>query len=636
MSANPIYVWLASDATQQPTSLEDVGPILQDLEKRSESAGGVLLDKPRTAAFVGLAKALMKQFAAHAFADGEAPWEHDLLKDAKEERGLVMSMEPPTSLMYADMIMRALQKQAKKFGLVVFFHDVGMVFKADGSVIPEQAQPQNELPKPSKRLSAKEVMSLVLKEAEPIFIARGFEAHFYAGASAKNSHSRSYRRDYGPLVQEFSIEIDTRGFADFSLEAWLDLRSTEQSEDFFWAKENSSRCIVRLKSVWENYLQVPLDKRAKTTVETDEERKEFARFMDACFLKTLDELQTIESFVQFKCNPPLHYRISEGSHTVLLWDVRNALYLNSVQRAGRGRKKVHYGRSDEMVVSWVLEQQVAEVSPDGWIDFTRRATPTERGFRLDHEYRIAQSELDLGRFHLSALESCLSQDASGFSVLPIDPQEPLVRRWTRNIGDFRQELRIGLAWSRDVFTESAVCYFYADKIELGYQHIGLRSRGNFAGYASMLVLISDETFKEYGCIVPVENSPWPNYIGFKRNDVFDAALYARCIQAEFIPKLNELATIENFARFIHIAEPKPKPFTREGFPPEELSLSRGSHLHFYDRSIMLAYLTNHPNLKDYQEQWPKERILFINEKGEMAPLAKQIDEILEAIAKAQA
>jgi hypothetical protein len=71
-------------------------------------------------------------------------------------------------------------------------------------------------------------------------------------------------------------------------------------------------------------------------------------------------------------------------------------------------------------------------------------------------------------------------------------------------------------------------------------------------------------------------------------------------------------------------------------PSEEPTLFRGSHLHLYDRSIMLAFLTNHPILKDYQELWLKERQLFINQKGEMAPLAKQIDEMLEAIAKAQA
>jgi hypothetical protein len=91
--------------------------------------------------------------------------------------------------------------------------------------------------------------------------------------------------------------------------------------------------------------------------------------------------------------------------------------------------------------------------------------------------------------------------------------------------------------------------------------------------------------------------------------------------------------LDELAKFILVTEVNSN--ANLSGPQKEPSRSSSSRIHLYDRSIMLAYLTNHPILKDYQEQWPKERTLFINEKGEMAPLAKQIDEMLEAIAKAQ-
>jgi hypothetical protein len=642
MSASPIYVWLASDASQQPTSLEDVGPILEDLEKRSANAGGVTLDKTRTAAFVGLAKALLKKFPTHAFADGELPWEHDLVKDAKDERGLVMNMEPPTSLMYADMIFHVLSKQAKKFGLVVFFHDVGLVFKADGSVLPEQvSQAQEGSPPPRKILSAKEVMSLVLKEVEPAILSRGYSVHVYEGAwASKTRWARTYRRDYGPLVQEFSIEIDTRGTATFSIEGRMDLKSTEQSGEFFWAKEVGYMCRISPHTAWEDYLKVPLnrqDNHARTVIETEEERKKFAGFMDACFLNLLDGVNTVESFDRFISSPPRHYFVHASAHTMVCWWGRNARYLHEVEQTGRGRNKVNWFRSTEMATSWLLEQQISELLPDGQIDFESRVPSSESDLKLDHQNRLSKAELERCTTRLSALEHYLSEGCGGFALLPIDPYEPLIRRWTRNVGALRQELRIALAWSMDRFLESAVCYFYADAIEAGYRQLGLEARGNFAGYASMSVLVSEETFKRYGCFVPPRpNGPTsqPRYVGFTRNDEFDVALFAEFIQNELLPKLNNLSAIERFAQFIHAAEPKTT--VAHGTPPEEPALYRTSHLHLYDRSIMLGYLTNHPILKDYQALWPNERQLFINEKGEIAPLAKQIDVMLAAIAKVQA
>jgi hypothetical protein len=42
---------------------------------------------------------------------------------------------------------------------------------------------------------------------------------------------------------------------------------------------------------------------------------------------------------------------------------------------------------------------------------------------------------------------------------------------------------------------------------------------------------------------------------FHRNEKFDAVLLSKLMQAEFIPKLDQLDTLEEFAKLIHAAEP---------------------------------------------------------------------------------
>jgi hypothetical protein len=209
----PIYVWLAEEANTQPETLKQAFEILRELQAKQYSSGVSGVNEKRRKAFVSLAKALMKRFSPDAEEWGEPTWADftDIVHDANVCEDLVYAMAPwenDLSAEHALQVCVEFAALAKKTGLVILVAGDGMLFTADGAVLPEELQQSiseatSRGKSKEKPLTPRKVSSLLAKALIPTLAPKGFTIR--PDAEVNDAEVKVFARSLGPIQHELSL-----------------------------------------------------------------------------------------------------------------------------------------------------------------------------------------------------------------------------------------------------------------------------------------------------------------------------------------------------------------------------------------------------------------------------------------------